>query len=223
MFTPSAILFDLDGTLADTAPDLAAALNYVREQESLLALPYETIRHVASDGARGLLQLGFDVEHTSPRFKTLREKLLAYYSEHVADQTMLFPHMDTMLQWLEEQHIPWGIVTNKPSKFTEALLKKLQLFTRTACIVSGDTLNQRKPHPAPLVHAAALLQCKPEQCCYVGDAERDIQAAKAANMYSIAALYGYIHQEVNPYLWHANAYTNTPYELLSFLKSIFVK
>jgi 2-phosphoglycolate phosphatase len=203
-----ALLFDLDGTLADTAPDLAAALNHVLVQENHQPLPLTTIRQVASDGARGLLQLGFGIGEQHTDFQRLRADLLTYYATHIADHTTLFTGMEDILHRLETLSIPWGIVTNKPKKLTIALLEKLQLLPRAACVISGDSLPERKPHPAPLIYAAELLSLPPQTCCYVGDAERDIQAAKAAGMVSIAALYGYLHPETAPITWQADIYVH---------------
>jgi N-acetyl-D-muramate 6-phosphate phosphatase len=211
-----AVLFDLDGTLADTAPDLAAALNFVLVTENRPQLPLRAIRHVASDGALGLLTLGFGTDQQADLFQQRRELLLNYYANHVADQTTLFPGIEKLLQYLEKSKIPWGIVTNKPEKFTLALLQKLNLFDRAACVVSGDTLSERKPHPAPLLYAAKLLSLA-DGCCYVGDAERDIQAAKAANMFNVAACYGYLHPNIDVSAWQADKYVRTIDELFSFL------
>lgn len=208
-----AILFDLDGTLVDTAPDLAHALNHVLISQHKNPLPLSDIRPIASDGALGLLQLGFGIDKNSPNYISFREKLLRYYENHIADDSKLFHGLENILLMLETKKIPWGIVTNKPANLTEKLLKKLNLFDRTPCIVSGDTLTERKPHPAPLIYAAKLLDRSPLDCCYIGDAERDIQAAKAANMYSIAALYGYIHQDAQPELWQADQYISSSEDL----------
>lgn len=208
-----AILFDLDGTLVDTAPDLAHALNHVLISQNKNTLSLSEIRPVASDGARGLLQLGFGIDEYDQKYVLFREKLLQYYENHIADDSRLFDGLENILLMLETKKIPWGIVTNKPANLTERLLKKLNLFDKTPCIVSGDTLAERKPHPAPLIYAAKLLDHSPIDCCYIGDAERDIQAAKAANMYSIAALYGYIHQDAQPELWQADQSIYSPEEL----------
>lgn len=208
-----AVLFDLDGTLVDTAPDLAHALNYVLISQNKNPLSLSEIRPIASDGALGLLQLGFGIDKNNPEYISFREKLLQYYTDHIADDSRLFSGMENFLMRLESKKIPWGIVTNKPANLTEKLLKKLNLFDRTPCIVSGDTLSERKPHPAPLIYAAKILKISPTDCCYIGDAERDIQAAKAANMYAIAALYGYIHQDAKPELWQADQYISSSEDL----------
>jgi N-acetyl-D-muramate 6-phosphate phosphatase len=216
-----ALLFDLDGTLADTAPDLAAALNHVLLQENHQTLPLTTIRQVASDGARGLLQLGFGIDEQHADFQRLRTDFLTYYATHIADHTTLFSGMEDILHRLETLSIPWGIVTNKPQQLTRALLEKLQLLSRASCVISGDSLPERKPHPAPLLHAAKLLSLPAEACCYVGDAERDIQAAKAARMVSIAALYGYLHPEATPTTWQADIYVHNIDALHKVIQHLF--
>jgi 2-phosphoglycolate phosphatase len=209
-----AILFDLDGTLVDTAPDLAHVLNQLRIQEGKPLLPFSDIRSYASDGTRGLLQLSFGIEGNHPHFEILREKFLQLYASNINQYSVFFEGIENILSLLDKKKLPWGIVTNKYTHLTEKLLKELNIFDRTACIVCGDTLPECKPHPAPLIHAAKLLGVSPEACCYVGDHERDIQAAKAANMFSIAALYGYIHPETKPKLWQADAYIHSAQELL---------
>lgn len=213
-----AVLFDLDGTLLDTAPDLAAALNHVLQRENKATLPLADIRHVASDGALGLIKLGFNINAEHPEYLKLKEKILAYYQSNIDQHSCLFLGMEKILDYCEENFIPWGIVTNKPGYLTERLLKKLRLLDKAQCVVSGDTLKQRKPDPAPLLYAAKLLNRTPERCCYVGDAERDIVAAKAANMTAVGALYGYIPSDIDPFSWNADAYVKTPLELMSILK-----
>jgi 2-phosphoglycolate phosphatase len=211
------ILFDLDGTLIDTASELANALNAVLQNENKTPLPLSEIRQVASDGAPGLINLGFHITTAHPDFTRLKEKLIQYYSANIGNKSVLFPGIDKILRHCSENKIPWGIVTNKPSYLTDRLIKKLRLDTLTQCIVSGDTLKQRKPDPAPLIYAAKILNLSPENCCYIGDAERDIVAAKACNMYAIAALYGYLQKDADPYSWHANAYVNSSEELMDLV------
>lgn len=215
--TPKAILFDLDGTLLDTAPDLAAALNHVRKIENLSPLSLTEIRPVCSDGARGLLQLGLQIDESNAKFTSFRSILLEYYATYIAEYTALFKGMAELLTLLEEKSIPWGIVTNKPAALTNKLISKLQLDSRAACVISGDTLPQRKPHPAPLLHAVSLINLSPETCWYVGDAERDIQAGKNAGMFTIAATYGYIHQDDDPVRWNADKLIHSPHDLMKML------
>ena len=190
----TAVLFDLDGTLIDTAPDLAAALNHVLHLHNKPSLLLETIRPVASDGAAGLLKLGFNIFPGTKKFEELKICLLAYYEKNIAQKSCLFPGINNILDQCEEKNIPWGIVTNKPAYLTKKLLSALQLEKRTDCIVCGDTLAQKKPHPAPLLFAAEKLKHSIQHCCYIGDAPRDMASAKSAGMFAIAALYGYVNE-----------------------------
>jgi phosphoglycolate phosphatase len=211
------ILFDLDGTLLDTAPDLAAALNTVLEENERAALPFESIRPVVSHGGVALIKLGFKLGPDDPRFDPLRQRLLAVYRENISRRTTLFPGMGVLLDELEQRGLNWGVVTNKPGWLTDPLLKDLQLYDRAACVVSGDTLQQRKPHPAPLLHACKLANTPPERCLYVGDAERDIEAGKNAGMHTMVALFGYLTEVDQPRSWGATHVINAPRELLAWL------
>ncbi len=210
-----AVLFDLDGTLLDTAPDLAFALNAVRGEEGLPPLPFPAIRPIVSHGARALIQKGFSLSPADPAFEPLRQRLIAIYRAHIARKTRPFPGMEALLDILEKRNLPWGVVTNKPASLTEPLLKALGLSERAACILSGDSLPQKKPHPAPLLHAAALLGLPPEECLYVGDAERDIEAGRKAGMKALVALYGYIQGD--PQTWGAEGFIRHPLEVLDWL------
>ena len=211
------ILFDLDGTLLDTAPDLAAALNTVLEENERAALPFESIRPVVSHGGVALIKLGFKLGPDDPRFDPLRQRLLAVYRENISRRTTLFPGMGVLLDELEQRGLNWGVVTNKPGWLTDPLLKELQLYDRAACVVSGDTLQQRKPHPAPLLHACKLANTRPGQCLYLGDAERDIEAGKNAGMHTMVALFGYFTEKDQPHSWGATHLINEPGELLAWL------
>lgn len=212
------VLFDLDGTLADTAPDLAGALNHVLKRHSYEPLAYEAIRPYVSHGGVALIKLGFGKEH--PEFDTLYQELLQYYHNNIANETTLFSGMDELLLELEERSINWGVVTNKPSWLTEPLLEALNLTSRAATIVSGDTLEQRKPHPAPILHACHQAESEAHECLYVGDAERDIEAGNAAGMPSIVALFGYIAETDKPNQWNAHSSINHPKEILSIIDSL---
>ncbi len=212
-----AVLFDLDGTLADTAPDLAFALNRVLEQYGRAPLPLARIRPVASHGTLALLRLGFGLEPGAPGFDEKREALLATYRENIARETRLFPGMDRVLKALEGSGRRWGVVTNKPAHLTGPLMEQLGLAARAATVVSGDTLAESKPHPAPLLHAAREAACEPGECLYVGDAERDIIAGRAAGMRTLAALYGYIADDDNPTAWGADGSIDAPIEILDHL------
>lgn len=213
------ILFDLDGTLLDTAPDLAAALNTVLEENRQPTLPFESIRPVVSHGGIALIKLGFGLQQDDPNFEPLRQRLLTVYRENISRHTTLFPGMETVLQTIEQRGLNWGIVTNKPGWLTDPLLKDLQLYDRAACVVSGDTLQERKPHPAPLLHACRLANSSPEQCLYVGDAQRDIEAGENAGMYTIVALFGYFTPEDQPHRWGASHTIDEPGELLTWLEN----
>ena len=212
------VLFDLDGTLADTAPDLANALNHVLKLHSCDPLPYETIRPIVSHGGMALITLGFGKEH--PEFDTLYQELLQYYQNNIANETVLFPGMNELLLELEEKNINWGVVTNKPSWLTEPLLDALNLSSRTITIVSGDTLEQRKPHPAPILHACKQAGSETNECIYIGDAERDIEAGNRAGMPSIIALFGYIAESDTPDDWGAHSSINHPQEIISLIESL---
>lgn len=211
------ILFDLDGTLLDTAPDLAAALNTVLQENRRPVMPYESIRPVVSHGGMALIKLGFGLAEDDPRFDPLRQRLLTVYRENISQQTTLFPGMEALLQAIEERGMQWGVVTNKPGWLTDPLLEDLQLHTRAACVISGDTLSERKPHPAPLLHACELTGTPPQQCLYVGDARRDVEAGKNAGMHTMVALFGYFTEADQPLSWNADHAIEQPAELLDWL------
>lgn len=212
------VLFDLDGTLADTAPDLAAALNHVLTSNDCEPLPFETIRPHVSHGGMALVTLGFGKDH--PQFDTFYKELLAHYQANIANETTLFPGMSELLSELEKQSINWGVVTNKPGWLTEPLLDALNLSSRAITIVSGDTLEQRKPHPAPILHACNQAGSEAEECIYVGDAERDIEAGNRAGMHSIIALFGYIAETDTPDDWGAYSTVNSPQEIIPIIQSL---
>jgi 2-phosphoglycolate phosphatase len=212
-----AVLFDLDGTFADTAPDLTAALNHVRLLHQLPALPLEITRPQASHGTVGLLRAGFGIGPDSPQFVALRAELLAFYDAHICEQTVLFPGMGELIDELEQRNMPWGIVTNKPRRFTSPLMQALGYAERAACMVSGDTCAQAKPHPEPLLHAARCMNVAPQDCVYLGDDLRDMQAAQAAGMPGIIANYGYIGSPEEVSGWPARARIDYPPQLLIYL------
>jgi len=211
-----ALLLDLDGTLLDTAPDMGGALNLLRQESGLDPLPATTIRPVVSHGAVRLVELGFP--ETSPdERERLRLRFLDLYAANLAGGTRLFPGFDAVLATLESRGIPWGIVTNKPSWLTDPLLAALGLARRAGCCVSGDTVEQRKPHPLPLLHAARLLGMPAARCVYAGDAERDIQAGRAAGMTTLVAAYGYLAADDDPRGWNAHGVVTEPLELLRWI------
>ena len=212
-----AVLFDLDGTLVDTAPDLGYALNLQRVRHGLPPLAESVIRPQASHGARGLLGVGFDLHPDAPHYSIMREEFLQLYSENICRHSKPFPGILDLLDALEAKNLAWGVVTNKPARFTEPLMSILDLAERATCIVSGDTCPQCKPHPAPMLVAAELCGVEPAQCLYVGDAARDIEAATAAGMPALAAAWGYLDSTDAPETWGAHAIIHAPAELLAYL------
>ena len=211
------VLFDLDGTLVDTAPDLGLSLNEMRRRRGLAPLAQSEYRPQASHGSRGLIKLGFGVDQGHPDFVGLRDEFLALYAECLTRNSPLFPGMDAVLDHIESRRLNWGVVTNKPTRYTEPLLHHLGLLDRAACVVCGDTLAHAKPHPAPMLHACGLAGSKPAQCLYVGDAERDVAAANAAGMPALVALYGYLAQHDRPGEWGALGQIDSPAGLLDWL------
>jgi 2-phosphoglycolate phosphatase len=214
-----AVLFDLDGTLVDTAPDLGYALNLQRARHGLPPLDDAVIRPQASHGARGLLGVGFDLHPDDPHFALMREEFLQLYAENICRHSRPFPGILELLAALETRQLKWGVVTNKPARFTEPLMSILDLAERATCIVSGDTCAQPKPHPAPMLTAAELCGATPAQCLYLGDAERDIQAAHAAAMPALVAAWGYLDTADQPHTWGAYAQIHHPTETLDYLAS----
>lgn len=211
-----AVLFDLDGTLLDTAPDLVSALNTVRVEQGREPLPFDLARTQVSHGSSGLIRLGFPDLSGDP-LETLRLRLLEVYSQHLAVGTRLFEGCQQVLDHLAGLDIPWGIVTNKPGFLTQPLLVKLNLQQQAACVVSGDTLPQRKPHPAPLLLAASQLEIAPGHCLYVGDAQRDVQSARAAGMPVLVARYGYLGPADDPQSWEPDGHIDSPLQILDYL------
>lgn len=211
------ILFDLDGTLLDTAPDLGDALNMQRGEHKLDPIPHERIRPVVSHGSPALLKLGFGIEPNDSRYASMRIRLLEIYQGLLNRRTSIFPGIEQALLGIEERGLPWGIVTNKPGALTEPLLQTFRLQQRAACVVSGDTTPRRKPHPDQLLHACTLLSCSPAEGVYIGDAQRDVQAAHAAGMRALVALYGYIDTDERPVEWQADGMVRHPQEILPWL------
>lgn len=214
-----AVLFDLDGTFADTAPDLGAALNHVLALHGKPPLALEISRLQASHGSAGLLSLGFGITSDDARFAELRDAFLAHYTAHICEHTALFPGMAELVDELEQLNLPWGIVTNKPHRFTLPLMQALGYAGRAACMVSGDTCAHAKPHPLPLQHAAKLLGVATEHCLYLGDDKRDMEAANAAQMRGIIAAYGYIDPATDLATWSAEGFVMTPLELRHYIKT----
>jgi phosphoglycolate phosphatase len=214
-----AVLFDLDGTFADTAPDLGAALNHVLAQHDLPPVPIEMSRLQASHGTIGLLGLGFGITPENPQFATLREEFLVHYTAHICDHTTLFTGMSELIATIEQRRLAWGIVTNKPHRFTVPLMQSLGYASRAGCMVSGDTCAFAKPHPMPMLHAAKLINIAPENCLYLGDDKRDMEAANAANMQGVIAEYGYIDPSADLKSWQSAGRVQTPLELLRYIDS----
>ena len=213
----AAVLFDLDGTLLDTAPDMIGALNTICAEEGISAVAYDRARCHVSNGAVGLLRLAF------PNFDPLQNpalhsRYLARYAQHLAVETRLFPHLDTLLDALDAAAIPWGVVTNKPKHLTEPLMAAVGLDLRSACTVSGDTLAERKPHPRPVLFALERIAADPARSIYVGDARRDIEAGRAAGTTTVAVRYGYVEPGQDPATWGADYVVDTPLELFALLK-----
>jgi phosphoglycolate phosphatase len=212
-----AVLFDLDGTLIDTAPDLAYALNLQRGLHGLAPLPFQSIRPQASHGARGLLKLGFGITPEDGDFVPMRQEFLQLYADNLCRHSRLFDGMNDVLKEMESRELPWGVVTNKPARFTEPLMSLLDLTERAACIVSGDTCSEPKPHPAPLLHACERIGLVAGDCLYVGDAERDVEAARNASMPCLVARYGYLDDSDRPQDWGALGFITSPEEILDYL------
>lgn len=214
---PQAILFDLDGTLADTAPDLGRALNLQRGRHSLPPLPDEVIRPYASHGSRGLLGIGFGLKPEDAVFAAMRDEYLTLYDEVFCEHPVLFDGMLEVLSAIEKIDVPWGVVTNKPRRFTVPLMQALGLAKRAASIVSGDDCERPKPHPDTLLLASRQAGADPAACWYVGDAERDIIAGRAAGMRTLVATYGYLGENDQPEAWNAQGMIAAPLELLQLL------
>ncbi len=212
-----AVLFDLDGTFADTAPDLAAALNHVRTLRGLPPLPLEAIRPQASHGSVGLLKVGFNIDPDASDFATLKEAFLNYYNTHICIHTILFNGMAQLIETLEQRRLPWGIVTNKPHRFTLPLMQALGYAQRAACLISGDTCARAKPHPDPLLKASELMNIAPQHCLYLGDDKRDVEAGRAAGMKTLIARYGYINEQEDLATWRADGTIESPMELITHL------
>ncbi|HTU65497.1 MAG TPA: HAD-IA family hydrolase [Steroidobacteraceae bacterium] len=211
-----AVLFDLDGTLLDTAQDFHESLNDLRAEENLAPLSFETVRAQVSHGGHALVKLGFGVLDADAH-EAMRMRLLNIYRQRIARHTQLFEGGDEMLDALEHRGLAWGIVTNKPGWLTDPLLVEVRLNTRARAVVSGDTLPERKPSPMPLLHAAKTIGVLPGECVFVGDAERDCQAAQAAGMYSVIAGFGYLGDDDQADRWFQHGWLDTPLDLLAWL------
>ena len=214
---PAAVLFDLDGTLADTAPDLCAPANRMREAKGLPALPVADLGRFASAGARGILGRAFDITPEHRDFEAMRKEFLRGYEQALCVETALFPGMDDVLISLENQGIAWGVVSNKTEVYVVPIIEQLGLASRCACSIGGDTAARAKPHPDPLYLAAEQIGVDPASCVYVGDDERDIVAGKAAGMVTVAAAYGYCGTETSPHDWQADFLVEHAGQLLGLI------
>ncbi len=214
------VLFDLDGTLADTAPDLAHALNETLRGQGRAPLPFEQIRPQVSHGGAALIRLGFGLTEEDPQFEPLRRQFLDIYQNNLTRHSRLFPGMDELLRQLERRDILWGVVTNKPSWLTNPLMDQLCLTQRAVSIVSGDTTSQRKPHPQPVLHACKQAGVAPAQTLYIGDAQRDIEAGNRAGTTTLSARFGYIEAQDDPDSWDADGAVDHPLEILQWLEPV---
>jgi len=212
-----AVLFDLDGTLADTAPDLAYAVNCMRGARNLPPLPLSATRPVTSLGARGLLNVAFGLGPEDPGYDTMREEFLQLYERHICRETRLFPGTDCLLDSLESRGLRWGVVTNKMERLARLLLDMLALTTRAACIIGGDTAARPKPHPEPLLAACQAVGVDAADCIYVGDDRRDVEAGQAAGMKVVAAKWGYCNGG-RPESWCANWIMEQPTDVLRLVQ-----
>jgi 2-phosphoglycolate phosphatase len=207
------VLFDLDGTLVDTAPDLGFALNQQRLTRGMLELSIDELRTHASSGARGLLEAGFGIRPDDSGYAQLRDEFLDLYEKNISRNSTLFPGMPALLDEIEDRGMTWGIVTNKAERFTFPLLRALRLLDRSACVICGDTTPFAKPHPTPLIEAMSRIGTTAARCIYVGDDERDVQAGHAAGMSVIVVRYGYLGNGRPPEEWGADVLVDSPVEL----------
>ncbi|MCU7916978.1 MAG: HAD-IA family hydrolase [Candidatus Thiodiazotropha sp. (ex Epidulcina cf. delphinae)] len=215
--TIECVLFDLDGTFADTAPDLHFALNQVLAKHGRQPISYQQIRPAVSHGSQAMLKVGFGIEPDDPRFSQLQKDFLAIYLNNIAVQTKPFDGIPALIERLEQRAIRWGIVTNKPAWLTDPLMRELDMHQRASAIVSGDTTPYTKPHPEPVRHACQLAGVDPARSLYVGDAIRDIQAGRHAGTKTLIALFGYLSDDDEPSKWEADGQVSHPLEILHWL------
>lgn len=216
---PAAVLFDLDGTLADTAPDLCAPANRMRQAKGLEPLPVSDLGRFASAGARGILGRALNVTPNDAEFEDLRQEFLRGYEAALCVETELFPGMIQALEAFEKAGIPWGVVSNKTEVYVKPILEQLGLGQRSACAIGGDTAARAKPHPDPLFLAAEIIRVDPAKCVYVGDDERDIVAGEAAGMLTVAAAYGYCGDDSPPQSWNAHFLIDNVTSLLDLIET----
>jgi len=214
-----AVLFDLDGTLIDSAPDLGAAADLMRVQRGLASLPLSHYRPMAGAGARGMLSVGFGMNPDDAQFAEFREEFFGNYERCLTQQTYAFDGVETLIAQLRQRGLRWGVVTNKASRFTDPLTRAMPLFASASVVISGDTTPYAKPRPEPLLEAARRLDIAPARCVYVGDDQRDIVAGLAAGMATVAATYGYLGVQTDITQWRAHASIEKPLDLLQLLGS----
>ena len=212
-----AVLFDLDGTLIDTAPDLGAAVDKMRTDRGLSSNPLDHYRHMAGAGARGMLDIAFGMTPDHPEYEAMKEEFFINYENCMTERTRIFDGVEELIAQLTQLGFRWGVMTNKSKRFTDPLTSAMALFSTAGAIVSGDTTPFAKPHPEPLFEAARRLSIEPARCVYVGDDERDIVAGLAAGMGTVAATYGYLGKEANILRWNAHLQIDSPIDLLKFL------
>lgn len=217
------VLFDLDGTLVDSAPDLCASLNRIRRSENLAPLPYNVLREYAGSGARGLLKIGFDITDQDPRFPELKERFLSDYQNHCAEKVCCFDGIEQTLEEIEQAGWQWGVVTNKFSNFTVPIMKKLGLYDRACVIISGDETGKLKPHPDNMLVALNKMSALPQETPYVGDDIRDSKVAQTLGMPFAAATWGYLRQDFPIDEWHTHLVAHHPQELIGWLKVLPAK
>lgn len=217
------VLFDLDGTLVDSAPDLCASLNRIRRSENLAPLPYNVLREYAGSGARGLLKIGFDITDQDPRFPELKERFLSDYQNHCAEKVCCFDGIEQTLEEIEQAGWQWGVVTNKFSNFTVPIMKKLGLYDRACVIISGDETGKLKPHPDNMLVALNKMRALPQETPYVGDDIRDSKVAQTLGMPFAAATWGYLRQDFPIDEWHTHLVAHHPQELIGWLKVLRAK
>ncbi|WP_028469732.1 HAD family hydrolase [Neptunomonas japonica] len=218
---PEAVLFDLDGTLLDTAPDFHWVINQLLTKNNLPEQPYVELRKHVSNGANAMLKAAFRLSDDDSKLPRLNQQMLSLYAQHLASDSKLFPGIELLLATLEEKQIPWGIVTNKPERFTTPILDTLKLSIRSASTICPDHVTKTKPDPEPLFLACQQIQAAPQNCIYIGDHIRDIDAGNRADMFTIGALYGYINESENSDSWNANAYVKHADQILSVIDAHF--
>lgn len=216
-----AVLFDLDGTLLDTAPDFHRVINRLLEEQQRPTVSYDFLRAHVSNGARAMVSAAFGLDPEHPDFGALHQRMLELYLSHLDVDTTPFEGIDTLLDWLEQQQIPWGVVTNKPELYTLPVMSGLNLTQRAACIICPDHVSERKPHPEALLLACTQIGCDSQHCVYIGDHQRDIECGRRAGMLTIGALYGYLDEYADADNWQADHYVNRADALKPLLQSIY--